>query len=130
MSMKVTAKDLKSMKDVEVIDVVNEKDSYIITVSTSESLVDSIHYNEHDYEFEATVNSVFNVEIDKNSLTESSLELPAREFEFLTIDSLTRILTTHDESFYDELNYALAESIKKRESSSFVYHFDFEEEAD
>lgn len=128
MSMKVTAKDLKSMKDVEVIDVVKEKDKYIVTVSTNESLVDCIHHNEYDYEFEATINSIFNVEIDKSSLTESSVEIAAQSLEFLTIDSLTRILTPYDESSYDDINYSLAELIKRRESSSFVYHFDFEEE--
>lgn len=130
MSMKVTAKDLKSMKDVEVIDIIKEKDRYVITVSTNESLVDCIYYKDHAYEFEATINSIFNVEIDKTSLTESSIDLPSREFEFLTIDSLIRIMTSYDDSIYDDLNHELAESIKRRESSNFTYHFDFEEEAD
>lgn len=130
MSMKVTAKDLKSMKDVEVIDIIKEKDRYVITVSANESLVDCIYYKDHEYEFEATINSIFNVEIDKTSLTESSIDLSAIEFEFLTIDSLTRIMTSYDDSIYDDLNHELAESIKRRESSNFTYHFDFEEEAD
>ena len=130
MSMKVTAKDLKSMKDVEVIDIIKEKDRYVITVSANESLVDCIYYKNHEYEFEATINSIFNVEIDKTSLTESSIDLSASEFEFLTIDGLTRIMTSYDDSIYDDLNHELAESIKRRESSNFTYHFDFEEEAD
>lgn len=130
MSMKVTAKDLKSQKDVEIIDVVREKDKYIVTASTSESLVDVLSHDRSEYEFEATVNSVFNAEIDESLIKDGSIEMSSRDLEFLTIDSLTRITTNYGDSSYDELNYALAEMLKKRESSQFVYHFDFEEEDD
>lgn len=130
MSMKVTAKDLKSQKDVEIIDVVREKDKYIVTASTSESLVDVLSHDRSEYEFEATVNSVFNAEIDESLIKDGSIEMSSRDLEFLTIDSLTRITTNYGDSSYDELNYALAEMLKKREDSQFVYHFDFEEEDD
>lgn len=130
MSMKVTAKDLKSQKDVEIIDVVRENDKYIVTASTSESLVDVLSHDRSEYEFEATVNSVFNAEIDESLIKDGSIEMSSRDLEFLTIDSLTRITTNYGDSSYDELNYALAEMLKKREASQFVYHFDFEEEDD
>lgn len=130
--MKITAKDLLDLADVEVIDVVDQDDDFIVTLSIYRDRSDSVKCK--------TVNDlincrifeeyIVNLTIDKEDISSFEKTVRSKDFEYVQTKLEVKIEDRRydDEDLLEMIELEIIEMTRSREIENSVYVLRFEDE--